>query len=244
MRAWGAFLAAHRLPLCTEPRSLLQGTGLRCYDHFTRSVAGRLLGLDVNIRHPTSLRSSSFSTPAARLARWEREKRRLYAASAWPDEHEVPFCVPLVASTFGHIGTAAWAFFDGVVRSHVATRAVLCDSLRSQHLHAGQHAALWQRRLSVQLRIAIGTQVMGRVHGAGLPLQVSAARRAGAAARDFEPARGVQRRVAESVEWGPQQEWGRACDRARQSRVGRACGGDVHRDGVVGTGFPRSRAGA
>ena len=116
VRTWGSFLSAHQMPVTTEPRAALRGTDLRCYDHFTRTVTGQLVGLDVAIHHPTRPGDMSFSTPRRRLERWEAAKRRLYADSGWPDAPEVPRCVLLVASTFGEIGPSARAFFASVIR--------------------------------------------------------------------------------------------------------------------------------
>ena len=222
------------MPITTEPRAALRGTDLRCCDHFTRTVTGQLVGLDVAIHHPTRPGDMSFSTPRRRLGRWEAAKRRLYADLGWPDAPEVPRCVPLVASTFGEIGPSARAFFASVIRGHLGAQAVTAGALQAPRLHAGRHTALWRRRLSVQLRAAIGTQQLARLHAGVVPLAITAARREGRALRCFETTRRVMARVTARCRvaaplWAP------------ADAVGFAFGGDVCRSGVVGDGFARGR---
>ena len=236
VRVWGAFLRAHGMPLATEPRRALQGTGCRCYDHLTRVGAGRLVGLDVALHHAALPDAVSFSTPERRLARWERRKRTLYSESAWRDQPEVPHCVPLVASTFGQIGPAARRFFESVVRRRVSG-AMLLGELGSQNLHGGQHSILWRRRICVQLRVAVGAQVVGRVHTARAPLHGGRSRRIGQSLRDFDVARGWQLRVMQQCHHVGSQLVG-----ADVGGVGFGYGGDHARLGVLGDGFVRRRS--
>ena len=233
-RSWGAFLAAHRMPLATEPRRALQGTDCTCYDHLTRSAAGRLLGLDVAVHHPTRPGEMSFSTPQRRLEGWEARKRRVYAASLWAQQPEVPDCIPLIGTTLGQVGPAAQRFFAAVVRQHVAGASLVAE-LGFQHLHGAQHTVFWRRRICVQLRIAVATQVMARVHAAGGAMVVDAARRAGRTARDFEYSRGQQVRVLAVVCGAPPSEGYEG-----PGGVGSGFGGDRVRRGVLGDGFARS----
>ena len=108
-----------------------------------------------------------------------------------------------------------------------------------QHLHSGQHSCLWRRRICVQLRVAIGTQAVRRVHAAGGGGVGGVALRQGRAARDFDAVRGQQQDLMAAL-WGPS-AWpllGTAAG-IGLGGVGDGYGGDIARRGVLGDGFPR-----
>ena len=113
--------------------------------------------------------------------------------------------------------------------------ASLVAELGFQSLHGAQHTVFWRRRICVQLRIAVATQVMDRVHAAGGAVFVDAARRAGRTARDFKYSRGQQVRVLAMV-CGAQSSEGHE----GPGGVGGGYGGDCVRRGVLGDGFARS----
>ena len=133
------------------------------------------------------------------------------------------------------VGGRAQRFFAAVVRRHVAGASLMAD-LGFQHLHGGQHSCLWRRRLCVQLRVAIGTQAVRRVHAAGGGVAGGVALRQGRAARDFDAVRGQQQDLMAAL-WVPPPSG--AAAGVGLGGVGDGYGGDVARRGVLGDGFPR-----
>ena len=262
--AWCAFLRAHGYRVETDHQlrarfAALPGRTKRP-DLLATTPEGALLPLDAAIGHatcplshaaldalgaPRGLPARGQNGHLVHVERLERGKcgeyRRQYRQGLWP-----PPClaqrpvavVPLAASTYGCVGPAARRLFSAVVRRAERHAAVVSDAVQQQGLARSQHIEMWRRRLCVFLRIAVATQVMGRVQ--------DATQAGGAAARgsrtgrgSFEWARVVPRRVAFPGRFGR-----RATAPVRDplgGGSGGAFGGDVPRAGIMGDGVQLER---
>ena len=99
------------------------------------------------------------------VARRERDKIAVYRRSAgWAAVQPTPVTVPLVGSTLGRVGAAAWAFFGRTFRHARADRA----ALNRQHLDQHKLKEYWRRRIAVGLRRWVARTVHRRLQAAML----------------------------------------------------------------------------
>jgi hypothetical protein len=174
-RDWLTFLRAMGVMHAAEPRGL--DAGCRRPDALVVEPGEAALRLcDVAIACPVSPCRRRDGFPGGvggAVAMAEQGKVAIYARSpGWAAVRPLPVTVPLVGSTLGRIGPAAWRFFDRVYRSAVADRLVL----NRQHLPQHMLREYWQRRLSVGLRQCVAVVIYRRLQAAragvgGLPEQ-------------------------------------------------------------------------
>ena len=215
---WSVFCRAHGLPRRDDPRRAMRSQGLPTPDIVVFETArARWVALDNAIHHACSPSDDAFGTASRRMGRWEQAKVGTYTGNAaWCAQPDPPVVLPLVGSTFGAIGRRAWAFFDSVVRDGAAPLPAVDDAVAFAGLLPGQRTLLWRRRLSVSLRLAVATSVVGRIQES----QAQAARRA-------DSRRGVMGvRAAQQLAW-------RYADRLSGRRVSSGDAGEE----AVGTGF-------
>ena len=228
---WNLFFVAHGMRTAVEPRRAIQRAAPRCvvYDHMARDARGRLLGMDVTIRHSCPPRLTAFGSHAAFLRASAAHKRGIYRRSAWSAQPEVPVCIPLVASAFACVGAEAVDLFQQVVREAARSDAVMGDALRYQHLNRGQQVAYWRRRICIGLRMAVASQALARVHSAeiqmGEPSAASAAQSWAHVRASMLASRAAEDRPAAGA--------------ATSDGVGGAYFGAQPQDGVLGSGFAR-----
>ena len=117
---------------------------------------------DAVIAHPCPTSRHAFGEPSTWARRQEELKRRWYRARRRPRD---PPLYPLLGSTLGVLGRAAWCFFDAVVRgqSHSAAAG---SSLAFLDLRPDQQSLLWRRRVSVFLRRSVASAVLDRLSSA------------------------------------------------------------------------------